>query len=159
MWIRSDEGVILNSGGDTECHSELLDILASENPVVSRNSVKGAPKARGRGRGRGRGSAANRASNNPVEGGMIDLSMYADKAAQLSSPLSKKAGVKIRAPSPSLLPPRPPAASAAGSSGGSQTYNTNDPNTQIDDASVDLKGIPNGMYTLFQSMTTMFHLN
>ena len=89
---------------------------------------------------------------------MIDLSMYADKAAQLSSPLSRKAGVKIRAPSPSLLPPRPPIVggissstntATAGSSGsGSHIYKVGtELDMQYDDDSLDLQGTPNGKET------------
>lgn len=124
FFFGTDEGVLLNSTDKNRSDSELLNILASDSndqaasSSSSSSSNSSRPKMRGRGRGRGRGhtSATTTASGDSGEA-MIDLSMYADKAAQLSSPLSKKASVKIRAPSPSLLPPRPPTSVSSVSGG------------------------------------------
>ena len=152
-----EESDILKSAGGVS-HNDVLDILASDNPVISSinsNVSKSTPKGRGRGRGRGRGSAnaaTNAGSSAPasVGEGMIDLSMYADKAVQLSSPQSKKSNVKIRAPSSSLLPPRPPRPPNIGSGNShlATTSNSNsDPNFQYDaSGSLNLQGIPNGTF-------------
>lgn len=149
----TEESDILKSAGGVS-HNDVLDILASDNPVISSinsNVPKSTPKGRGRGRGRGRGSAnaaTNAGSSAPasVGEGMIDLSMYADKAVQLSSPQSKKSNVKIRAPSSSLLPPRPPRPPNIGSGNShlATTSNSNsDPNFQYDaSGSLNLQGIP-----------------
>ena len=150
-----DEGVLLNSTDKNRSDSELLNILASDSNDQAASSSSSSssnisrPKMRGRGRGRGRGhtSATTTASGDSGEA-MIDLSMYADKAAQLSSPLSKKASVKIRAPSPSLLPPRPPTSVSSISSGNmySESNQVELNAMQSTGGSINLQGVPNGKH-------------